>query len=355
MSQNISGDRVEKKVTIDDVARRCGVSKTTVSRCLNHKYDNISTETVERIERVIRELDFRPNRTAQRLKSRHTQLIGCSLGDVTNPFSALLLKGLTQVLEQAGYQVLFSDSGEQPGRERAAIEGFLENKVDGLIVNTTGGNDSYLLDIKARGVHIVLADRSLPGETQIDTVIAADKEATRECVEQLLRLGYRRIAYFTEGDGLIMPRLRRREGYEQAIAALCPGQIPLIYSYDAKAPGACAAAVRSFLDAFPGERKAILAVNGVTAQHLITALQEAQISVGYALGFITFDDWFWLKLTPPGISAVALESEKIGAEAARLLLRRIEAGEGQTFPPELRELPAPLHLRASTTDKDRVF
>lgn len=342
---------MEKKVTIDDVARQCGVSKTTVSRYLNHKYDNISAETVERIERVIRELDFRPNRTAQRLKSRHTQLIGCSLGDVTNPFSALLLKGLSEVLEQAGYQVLFSDSGEQPDRERAAIEGFLENKVDGLIVNTTGGNDSYLLDIKARGVPIVLADRSLPGETQIDTVISADRQAAWDCVEHLRRCGYTRIAYFTEGDGLIMPRLRRREGYERAIAALCPGQVPLIYSYDAKAPDACAAAVRAFLDAFPGERKAILSVNGVTAQHLITALQEARAELGYALGFITFDDWFWLKLTPPGISAVALGTEKIGAEAARLLLRRIEEAEGAELPAEQLELPTALRLRASTTDK----
>ena len=341
---------MEKKVTIDDVARQCGVSKTTVSRYLSHRYDNISAETIERIERVIRELDFHPNRTAQRLKSRYTRLIGCSLGDVTNPFSALLLKGLSEVLEQAGYQVLFSDSGEQPGRERAAIEGFLENKVDGLIVNTTGGNDSYLLDIQARGVPLVLADRSLPGETRIDTVISADKEAAWNCVEYLRRCGYTRIAYFTEGDGLIMPRLRRREGYERAIAALCPGQTPLIYSYDAKAPSACAAAVRAFLDAFPGERKAILSVNGVTAQHLITALQEAQTELGYALGFITFDDWFWLKLTTPGISAVALASEKVGAEAAKMLLRRIEAPEGETLPAELRELPAALHIRASTVE-----
>ena len=341
---------MEKRVTIDYVARQCGVSKTTISRYLNHRYENISAETVERIERVIRELDFHPNRTAQRLKSRYTRLIGCSLGDVTNPFSALLLKGLSEVLEQAGYQVLFSDSGEQPGRERAAIEGFLENKVDGLIVNSTGGNDSYLLDIQARGVPLVLADRSLPGETRIDTVISADKEAAWDCVEYLRRCGYTRIAYFTEGDGLIMPRLRRREGYERAIAALCPGQTPLIYSYDAKAPGACAAAVRAFLDAFPGERKAILSVNGVTAQHLITALQEAQTELGYALGFITFDDWFWLKLTTPGISAVALASEKVGAEAAKMLLRRIEAPEGETLPAELRELPAALHIRASTVE-----
>lgn len=341
---------MEKKVTIDYVARQCGVSKTTISRYLNHKYDNISAETIERIERVIRELDFHPNRTAQRLKARYTRLIGCSLGDVTNPFSALLLKGLTEVLEQAGYQVLFSDSGEQPERERAAIDGFLENKVDGLIVNTTGGNDRYLLDIQARGVPIVLADRSLPGETRIDTVTCADRQAAWDCVAHLRRCGYSRIAYFTEGDGLIMPRLRRREGYEQAIAALCPGQQPLIYSYDPKTPGACAAAVRAFRESFPGERTAILAVNGVTAQHLLTALQELRWSVGHELGFITFDDWFWLKLTTPGISAVALESEKVGAEAAKMLLRRIEAPEGQALPAELHELPATLHLRASTTE-----
>ena len=84
------------KVTIDQVAAICGVSKTTISRYLNHKYENISAETRGRIEQVIAELDYRPNRTAQRRKASRSMLIGCCIGDIASPFAGLLLKGITE-------------------------------------------------------------------------------------------------------------------------------------------------------------------------------------------------------------------------------------------------------------------
>ena len=186
------------KVTIDQVAAICGVSKTTISRYLNHKYENISAETRQRIEQVIAELDYRPNRTAQRLKASRSMLIGCCIGDIASPFAGLLLKGITETCESAGYQVLFADSKENALREQRAIEGFLENRVDGLIVNTTGGNDEFLIRVQnERGVPVVLADRSLQKEGRLDTVISEYRHSTIDCVELMLRYGYRKIAFFT--------------------------------------------------------------------------------------------------------------------------------------------------------------
>ena len=89
--------QAEKKITIDQVAKLCGVSKTTISRYLNGKFENISAETRENIRQVIEELDYRPNRSAQRLKASRSMLIGCTIGDVSSPFSGLLLKGITRV------------------------------------------------------------------------------------------------------------------------------------------------------------------------------------------------------------------------------------------------------------------
>ena len=111
-------NQAERKMTIDMVAELCGVSKTTISRFLNGKYENMSAETREHIRQVIAEVDYRPNRSAQRLKASRSMLIGCVIGDISSPFSALLLEGITTVCEEAGYQVLFADSGENPRRER---------------------------------------------------------------------------------------------------------------------------------------------------------------------------------------------------------------------------------------------
>ena len=121
----------EKKVTINQVASYCGVSKTTISRFLNGKYENMSAETKEKISAAVKELNYHPDRSAQRLKASRTMLIGCVIGDISSPFSALLLKGITSVCEESGYQVLFADSRESARREKRALRGFLDNRVDG--------------------------------------------------------------------------------------------------------------------------------------------------------------------------------------------------------------------------------
>ena len=144
-------DKKKGVLTIDEVAKLCGVSKTTISRFLNGKFENMSRETKEQISRVIAQVNYHPNRSAQRLKAGCSMLIGCVIGDISSPFSALLLKGISAVCEKAGYQVLFADSGEDALRERRAVMGFLENRVDGLIVNTCGGSDEFLLELHRRG------------------------------------------------------------------------------------------------------------------------------------------------------------------------------------------------------------
>ena len=197
--------QAEKKITIDQVAKLCGVSKTTISRYLNGKFENISAGTRENIRQVIEELDYRPNRSAQRLKASRSMLIGCTIGDVSSPFSGLLLKGITRVCEAAGYQVLFADSAEDPKRERNAIQGFLQNQVDGLIVNSPGGNDMLLIETQERGVPIVLADRGLMQEGRLDTVASTDRQSAFDSVSFLLNCGYTKVAFFSEGNRQITP------------------------------------------------------------------------------------------------------------------------------------------------------
>lgn len=339
----------DKKVTIDQVAKLCGVSKTTISRYLNGKYENISAETRERIRKVIEELDYRPNRSAQRLKANRSMLIGCIIGDVSSPFSGLLLKGITRVCETAGYQVLFADSGEDPKKERSAIEGFLANQVDGLIVNSPGGNEQLLMETQERGVPIVLADRGLMEKGKLDTVASTDWKSAFECVSFLSSCGYTKIAFFSEGNHNITPRILRCRGYADGIKSIFPqGTEPVIYEFDRESLEDCVKCVTEFREKFPHERIAILSVNGVTARHILLAFQTAELSLGWDYGLCTFDDWTWLRLVPPGITSVAMSTEQIGAESARLLLERISGKRAYDAPAVYLEIPTRLTVRGST-------
>ena len=339
----------ENKMTINKVAELCGVSKTTVSRFLNGKYENMSEETKEHIRRVIAEVDYHPNRSAQRLKASRSMLIGCVIGDIASPFSALLLKGITTVCEEAGYQVLFADSGENPLRERRAIHGFLENRVDGLIVNTCGGNDDFLVELQRAGTPLVLADRQLLRGEQIDTVTIPNRNTAYDCVRFLLAQGYSRIAFFSETMGSISPRTLRHQGYEEAIRDLAvSGTEPETYEFAAEDLESCKSCLRIFRRKYPNERIAIFSSNGSSARRILVAMKELDIEPGYNLGLCTFDDWDWLQIARPGISAVSLATSAVGAKAAELLLDRISGRRSADSKAVMVEIQPHFVVREST-------
>ncbi len=339
----------EKKVTIDDVARRCEVSKTTISRFLNGKYENISADTRKRIQKVIIELDYQPNRSAQRLKASKSMLIGCIIGDISSPFSALLLKGIINACEDAGYQVLFADCDDDPAKERSAIDGFVANRVDGLIVNTSGGNEEHLLFLNRQGTPIVLADRSLIHTGLLDTVTAQNRVAAYDCVKLLGDYGYDKVAFFTEGNRLITPRILRYEGYCDGVGEfLTDDAQPELYEFNRNDTNGCSKQLRQFRDKHPGERIAILCVNGVATQHVLMAFKDTSFSIGYDYGLCGFDDWNWLQLAPPGITSVAIDTKDMGARAAKLLIERIDGKRPADSPPALIELPNEIIVRGST-------
>ena len=339
----------ENKMTINKVAELCGVSKTTVSRFLNGKFENMSEETKEHIRRVIAEVDYHPNRSAQRLKASRSMLIGCVIGDIASPFSALLLKGITTVCEEAGYQVLFADSGENPLRERRAIRGFLENRVDGLIVNTCGGNDDFLIEMQRAGTPLVLADRQLLRSEQIDTVTIPNRNTAYDCVRFLLAQGYARVAFFSETMGSISPRILRHQGYEEAIRDLAlSGTEPETYEFAAEDLDSCKSCLRIFRRKYPNERIAIFSSNGSSARRILVAMKELDIEPGYNLGLCTFDDWDWLQIARPGISAVSLATSAVGAKAAELLLDRISGRRSADSKAVMVEIQPHFVVREST-------
>ena len=325
-----------KKVTINQVAEYCGVSKTTISRFLNGKYENMSEETKEKISSAIKELNYHPDRSAQRLKSSKTMLIGCVVGDVSSPFSALLLRGIFSVCEEAGYQVLLADSHEDPQREKKAIQGFLANRVDGLIINSCGENDEYILNLREHGVPMVLADRPLAKPGLIDTVSSTNKATAKECVRFLFEQGYSSVAFFTQKMGHITTRLLRCEGYCSGVESYgAQGAEAEIHEFENHNQLDCEEHIKAFINKHPGERIAILVSNGTSAQTVLCALNNLGIKAGYELGLCTFDNWDWLEISSPGVTAVALGSVEIGAKSAELLLDTISGARSHVDPADI--------------------
>ena len=341
------GEQQVKRVTIDQVAAQAGVSKTTVSRYLNQRYDALSEDTRQRIHQVIEELNYHPNRIAQSLKARNSRMLGCLVSDISSPFSSIIVKGINSVCTQAGYQLLLVDSEDDPERERTGIQDLLENQVDGLIVNTTGQNDEYLLSLHQRGIPLVLADRCLSAPGMIDTVATENYHITYQCITYLRGLGYEQVAFFTQGNRYVAPRILRFQAYSDAMRENfhLAGE-EYMYQFDLEDTRDCVEKLRAFRERFPGQRLAVFAVNGVTMLHMLQGIQHAGIHIGKDFGVCGFDDWGWADLIPPGITTITQDSWEVGRRAAELLLKRIR-GAGP-MGPVYDELPNRLMIRGST-------
>ncbi|MFV1876192.1 LacI family DNA-binding transcriptional regulator [Nioella sp.] len=129
------------KVTIVEVAAKAGVSVATASRVLGN-YGYAGAKTRERVEAVASELGYRPNKLARGLITGQTRTIGVIAGDISSPFYAAVLRGISDGVEARGMSMLITNSDETVAREIAATKLLRENQVDGLIVSPCDVMDS---------------------------------------------------------------------------------------------------------------------------------------------------------------------------------------------------------------------
>ena len=151
-----------KQLTIKDIAAQANVSTTTISRFLNGKYDSMSLETKTRIEQIIKESGYRPSNIARSLKSKYSRLIGVIISDISNPFFSTLLDTINQRALKAGYSLLISISNNSASSELKLLRKHLDNSVDGLLINTVGGNNEVISQI-SQSLPVVLLDRDIEG------------------------------------------------------------------------------------------------------------------------------------------------------------------------------------------------
>lgn len=352
------GERLElgngkSKITIDEVAKKAQVSKTTISRYINGKYEYMSEATRDKIQRVIEELSYRPSNIARSLKSQKTATVGCVIADITSPFSSYVVKGINDVCKKKGYQVLFVNTDNHPKNEIESIQSLMDNKLDGLIVNTTGYNEEYLIDIHNQGMPMVMVDRCLKNKYLMDTVTTENYPATTDCIKFLYKQGYDRVVFFTQELGENTSRHMRHTAFLDTVAKLYSvnGNRDT-YLVDAKNPKICAGHLRKLKETNPEEEIAIFTVNGVTLLNVLTGMKEEGYLPGTDFGICGFDDWGWASLIPPGITTITQDSYATGVMSAQLLVKRIE--KGNTGKRKFTELPAQLVVRGSTTPRSKA-
>lgn len=233
----------QKKVTITDIAKAAGVSKTTISRYLNGRFDLMSPETRRRIESVIDVSGYQPSTIARSLKNKRSLLLGIVVSDQSSPFSTAVLLGVGDALRNTEYVPVFVNCDDDPAKERYQISFLLSRGVDGLIVNTTSYENPFLVNLEARGVPIVLCDRYIKGHT-FDIVTTDHASTIQQLLAHLKGQGYGlpRAVFPAVGQQLCAPAAPPGIfGRGRGIVRPAAGQRQPVYEVDGKTrPAPCA-------------------------------------------------------------------------------------------------------------------
>ena len=322
-------DNHAKNVTISDIAKAAGVSKTTVSRYLNGKFTMMSPETRSRIETVIRMANYHPNSIAQSLRGRRSMQIGVVVSDISSPFCAALIRGIGHTLLDAGYVPLFVDSKDDPALEQRLIQ------------------------LACQGTPVVLCDRYIR-DYRFAYVGSDHRRPVIQLVAHLKEQGFGRVFFFTQPYENNSTRSIRRDAYIQAMEACYPSLDPrqLICTVELTDRRRTAGFIRKLLDSCaPGETPAIITVNSATTMHLVNTIQEMGLRVPADIGLCGPDDWGWdlqFSMSPlefPGITSYLVHPGEIGSSAATMLLQMIQN------PEEKKQdilIPCELIIRGST-------
>ncbi|MBC2456354.1 LacI family DNA-binding transcriptional regulator [Clostridium beijerinckii] len=336
----------QKNVTIADVAAYVGVSKTTISRYLNKNFEFMSQETQEKIDEAIKVLKYRPNRIAQTLKAKNSNIIGVTIADIGNPFSSLLIKGINDVCRANNYQLLVTNADNLAERERENIESLLDSQVDGLLVNTTGNNYKYLQEFKDSDNFkpIVLLDRFI-NPLIYDSVTINNAEVTKNILDELLKNDYNHYVYFSEDINGISSRLERKKAMEEFLSrnANTSGETNIIKKNDIKE---IKERIENILNKNKDKNICFFANNDEVLKVLIECLYDLNIRIGVDMGIFGFAEEKWARLIGPGITSIDENPYEMGERAAKLLFERINGSRKDDF--VLEEIPVKIHLNYST-------
>lgn len=331
-----------QRVTIVDVAKAVGVSKTTISRYLNGKYEYMSEDSKERIGKVIEELGYRPNNLARGLKSQQSKVLGVIVADITSPFSPLMLKGINDCCEYYGYRILIANSDNSFRKEREYAMHMVDQQVDGIILNSTGYNTNYFVRLhEDTGMQFVLADRFLR-RLVFDTVRADDRSAIYEVLRYMKDAGYQKVGLFVYALRGSSTRIHRCRVFKEAYPKVFSeeGQIFLM-----KGDMTDEAVLKRFLEANGGKRTGIFTVNGEVTMRIIKAMDSLGLNFPGDCGICSFDDWEWMSLVGGGLSAVSQPTYLLGRECVKRMMYRLHRNKHAAA--KVLELPCELAVRRS--------
>jgi len=314
-----------RKITVKDIAREAGVSTATISRVLNNS-GYVSGEVRRRVQEVVKKYNYQPNSIARSLKQNRSRAVGLVVPDMTNPYFMAIARRIQTVLFAAGYHLLLMDSEDDPVKERRALAFFMEQRVEALVIASTGRNRENIEAIRALGIHVVLIDRRIDG-LDLDIVAEDSRKAAEEAVAMLLAKGHRRIGVIN-GPLSVATARERSEGVAAACSRFGVRLDPsCVVEGDFTRKSGTEAIMRLMRLPFPPT--AIFSANNEMTYGLYLGLHALGMS-GDAVEVVSFGELEFSPLFRNRLTVIRQDPHALGNAAGELLIKRLEGRTGES-------------------------
>jgi LacI family transcriptional regulator len=332
-------------MNLEDIARKAGVSRSTVSRVLNNER-YVSDDVRERVQQVIEQEGFRPNPAARTLVTRRSKIVGTAIRQTTdvffgdNSYFQMLLQGIAEGVNTRDYGMLLWLAASSEQKEKYVRRVTRDRISDGVVITSVTRDDPLLAHFLTHKRRFVMVETPPPEVAHLISYVTVDNvAAAEEAVNHLIAIGRRRIAHIT-GQMDIQDAVERHAGYVRALtgAGLPVNPDLIVQGRFLKREGY--EAVRKLLPYAPD---AIFCGGDTAAVGALEALHEAGLRVPDDVAVIGFDDLDVARVT--GLTTVNHAVQQIGSSAATLLIDLIE---GQLEHPQHIVLPTRLIIRRST-------
>lgn len=309
------------QVTIKDVAKELGISPSTVSKALKNHPD-ISSSTKKAVRELVEKWNYKPDPIALSLKSGLTRTIGVIVPEIVHYFFSTVISGIEDLAYDSGYHVMFCQSNESYEREVKAVNTLLSTRVDGILVSVSKVTQdfSHFRKIQENGIPLVFFDR-ICNELDTDRVVVDDEAGAFDAVKHLISTGCKNIVHLSGPQNLQIGK-SRKDGYVKALKYFNQTvEEKNIIRCDTMEEASIVVPALMKRKIRPD---GIFAVNDLTAVEAMRMIKECGFDVPEDVSVVGFTSGMISDITCPTLSSVEQHGYKIGREAVKLLIDRLE-------------------------------
>ena len=316
-----------------DVAKKAGVSKTTVSRVIN-KAENVKDETRTIVENTMKELDFSPSYFGRGIRTGRTKTIALLVPDYSNVFYNEMFVGVEKVALKHGYMVLICNTYKSSTREIEYSKELQRRNVDGIIYNTYKKSEESIKHFQdlSKNIPVVFMDHIFENNKKnISHVVSEGFESSKKAVKYLNNKGCKRIAYIRVPPDVSVVH-HRYEGYKAGLSECGLKPDPnLVYQCDDDEIALSLFVVgKNAADYFLSLKvrpDAIMASTDMLAIGAMKQLLRSGVSIPEDVKIIGFDNINLCKFVDPSLTTIAQPIEKIGEKAAEIMFAKLNGEE----------------------------